>query len=128
MGAIKVRGKQQRVAIINQNKVLAKAVRYSTVKSKELTTYAAGSSHIPESQLTACTLAIKEAIAYFVLNGHHVDLGKFGILGLRSKASSAMDPQFVSADLVKRITIGYQPSVDIKELISNIRITTEVSQ
>ncbi len=36
MSAIKVRGKQQRVAIINQNKVLAKAVRYSTVKSKEL--------------------------------------------------------------------------------------------
>ena len=128
MGSIKVKGRMQRVAIINQNKVLAKAVRYSTVQSKELVTYAAGSSHIPESQLLACTLAMKEAIAYFVLNGHHVDLGKFGILGLRSKANSAMDPQFVSADLVKRITIGYQPSVEIKELISNIRITTEVSQ
>jgi hypothetical protein len=116
----------QRVAIINQNKVVAKPVRYSTVKKDELVSYAAGSSHIPESQLLACTLAIKEAIAYFVLNGHHVNLGKFGILGLRGKAGSAMDPEFVSADLVKRITIGYHPSVEIKEMISNLRIETEV--
>ena len=116
----------QRVAIINQNKVVAKPVRYSTVKKDELMSYAAGSSHIPESQLLACTLAIMEAIAYFVLNGHHVNLGKFGILGLRGKAGSAMDPEFVSADLVKRITIGYHPSVEIKEMISNLRIETEV--
>ena len=126
MGSIKVKGKMQRVAIINQNKVVAKPVRYSTVKKDELVSYAAGSSHIPESQLLACTLAIKEAIAYFVLNGHHVNLGKFGILGLRGKAGSAMDPEFVSADLVKRITIGYHPSVEIKEMISNLRIETEV--
>jgi hypothetical protein len=126
MGSIKVKGRMQRVAIINQNKVVAKPVRYSTVKKDELVSYAAGSSHIPESQLLACTLAIKEAIAYFVLNGHHVNLGKFGILGLRGKAGSAMDPEFVSADLVKRITIGYHPSVEIKEMISNLRIETEV--
>ena len=126
MGSIKVKGRMQRVAIINQNKVVAKPVRYSTVKKDELVSYAAGSSHIPESQLLACTLAIKEAIAYFVLNGHHVNLGKFGIFGLRGKAGSAMDPEFVSADLVKRITIGYHPSVEIKEMISNLRIETEV--
>ena len=126
MGAIKVRGKMQRVAVINQNKVVAKPVRYSTVKSNELVSYAAGSSHIPEAQLLACTLAIREAIAYFVLNGHHVDLGKFGFLGIRGKVGSAMDPQFASADLVKRITIGYTPSTEIKELISQLRISAEV--
>lgn len=126
MGNIKVRGKMQRVAVINQNRVLARAVRYSTVKQNELVSYASQSSHIPESQLRACTLAIREAIAYFVLNGHHVDLGKFGYLGIRSKQKSANDAEQVRSDLVKRVTIGYTPSVEIKNAIASIRIDTEV--
>jgi hypothetical protein len=126
MAAIKVKGVMQRVAVIDQNKAIAKPVRYSTVKGSELVSYAAGSSHIPASQLLACTLAIREAVSYFVLNGHHVDLGKFGYLGMRGKIGSAMDPEYASADLVKRVTVGYTPSTDIKQLIANIRITTEV--
>ena len=126
MGNIKVRGKMQRVAVINQNRVLARAVRYSTVKQNELVSYASQSSHIPESQLRACTLAIREAIAYFVLNGHHVDLGKFGYLGIRSKQKAANDAEQVRSDLVKRVTIGYTPSVEIKNAIASIRIDTEV--
>ena len=35
----------QRIAVINQNRVVAKAVRYSTVKQDELTSYAAQSSN-----------------------------------------------------------------------------------
>jgi nucleoid DNA-binding protein len=126
MGNIKVRGKMQRVAVINQNRVLARAVRYSTVKQNELVSYASQSSHIPESQLRACTLAIREAIAYFVLNGHHVDLGKFGYLGIRSKQKAANDAEQVRSDLVKRVTIGYTPSVEIKNAIASIRIDTEI--
>lgn len=126
MGNIKVRGKMQRVAVINQNRVLARAVRYSTVKQNELVSYASQSSHIPESQLRACTLAMREAIAYFVLNGHHVDLGKFGYLGIRSKQKHANDAEQINSNLVKRITIGYTPSVELKNLIASIRITTEV--
>ncbi|MCR4834961.1 MAG: hypothetical protein K5899_01045 [Bacteroidaceae bacterium] len=125
MGAIKVRGKMQRVAVINSNKAIAKPVRYSTVKQDELVSYAAGSSHIPESQLLACTLAMREAISYFVLNGHHVNLGKFGILGMRSKVGAAMDAAMASADLVRRVTIGYLPSTEVKQLIANVSIQTE---
>ena len=126
MGQIKVRGKMQRVAVINDNRVVARAVRYSTVKSDELTSYAAQSSHIPESTLRACTLAMREAISYFVLNGHHVDLGKFGILGIRSKQLSAVDYEQVNANLVKRMTIGYTPSVEIKQALASLKIETEV--
>lgn len=126
MGNIKVRGKMQRVAVINDNRVLARAVRYSTVKGDELVSYAANSSHIPESQLRACTLAMHEAVAYFVLNGHHVNLGKFGILGIRTKQKSANDAEQISANLVQRMTIGYTPSVEIKNAIASLRIETEI--
>lgn len=126
MSQIKVRGKMQRIAVINENRVVAKAVRYSTVKQDELTSYAAQSSHIPESTLRACTLAMREAISYFVLNGHHVDLGKFGILGVRSSQKAATDAEEVSANLVKRVTIGFTPSKEIKDAIAAMRIETEV--
>ncbi len=52
MSQIKVRGKMQRIAVINQNRVVAKAVRYSTVKQDELTSYAAPSA-TDESEFTA---------------------------------------------------------------------------
>ena len=126
MGKIKVRGKMQRVAVVNDNRVVAYAVRYSTVKGDELISYAARSSHIPESTLLACTLAVREAISYFVLNGHHVDLGKFGILGIRSSQKSATDAEEVNASLVKRMTIGFKPSVEIKNAIAQMHIETEV--
>ena len=126
MGKIKVRGKMQRVAVANDNRVVAHAVRYSTVKGDQLTYYASKSSHIPESTLLACTLAIREAISYFVLNGHHVNLGKFGILGIRSSQKSATDAEEVSASLVKRMTIGFTPSVEIKNAIAQLHIETEV--
>jgi nucleoid DNA-binding protein len=126
MGNIKVKGKMQRVAVINENRVIGRAVRYSTVKGDELVSYAAQSSHIPESTLRACTLAMKEAISYFVLNGHHVNLGKFGILGIRTKTKSAEDYEQVSTKLVKRVTVGFTPSVEIKNAIAQIKIQTEV--
>ena len=126
MGKIKVRGKMQRVAVIDDNRVVAHAVRYSTVKGDMLISYAARSSHIPESTLLACTLAVREAISYFVLNGHHVNLGKFGILGIRSSQKSATDAEEVNASLVKRVTIGFKPSVEIKNAIAQMHIETEV--
>ena len=67
MSKIKVKGKMQRVAVMNSNRVVGRAVRYSTVKGDQLVSYASQSSHIPESTLRACTLAMREAISYFVL-------------------------------------------------------------
>jgi len=126
MSKIKVKGKMQRVAVMNSNRVVGRAVRYSTVKGDQLVSYASQSSHIPESTLRACTLAMREAISYFVLNGHHVNLGKFGYLGVHSKQLSAVDYEQVNASLVKRITIGYTPSVEIKQALALLKIETEV--
>ena len=126
MSKIKVKGKMQRVAVMNSNRVVGRAVRYSTVKGDQLVSYASQSSHIPESTLRACTLAMREAISYFVLNGHHVNLGKFGILGVRSSQKSATDAEEVNASLIKRLTIGFTPSVEIKNAIAQMRIETEV--
>ena len=126
MGQIKAKGKMQRLAVVDDNRVVGRAMRYSTVKGDQLVSYASQSSHIPESTLLACTLAMREAISYFVLNGHHVDLDKFGILSVRSKQKAVDDAEQVNADLVTHLTVGFTPSKEIKEAIAAIRFETEV--
>lgn len=126
MGQIKVKGKMQRLAVIDDNRVVGRAMRYSTVKGEQLVSYASQSSHIPESALLSCTLAVREAISFFVLNGHHVDLGKFGILSIRSKQKAVTDAEQVNADLVTYLTVGFTPSKEIKQAIAALRFETEV--
>ena len=116
----------QRLAVVDDNRVVGRAMRYSTVKGDALVSYVTHTSHIPESTLLACTLAVREAISIFVLNGHHVDLGRFGILSVRSKQKSVTDAEEVNANLVTRLTIGFKPSVEIKQAIAAIHIETEV--
>ena len=55
-----------------------------------------------------------------------LSLGKFGTFGVRTQQKAATDAEEVSAELVKRITIGFTPSAEIKKAIAAIRIETEV--
>lgn len=126
MGQIKVKGVNQRVAMFDEDRVVGHVMNYSKVKGDELVSYVSQSAHIPESSLRACTIAIREAIFFFVLNGHHVDLGRFGIFGIRSKQKSASDAEQVNTDLIKRLTVGFKPSEDIKRAIACLRIEVEV--
>ena len=126
MGQIKVKGTMQRVAMFDEDRVIGHVMHYSTVKEDAIMSYAAQSAHIPESTLLASTLAIREAISFFVLNGHHVDLGKFGIFGIRSKQKAVTDAEQVDPDLVKHLTVGFKPSTEIKRSISSLRIEVEV--
>jgi len=126
MGQIKVKGTMQRVAMFDEDRVIGHVVHYSTVKENEIVSYAAGTAHIPESNLLGCTLAIREAISYFVLNGHHVDLGRFGIFGIRSKQKAVTDAEQVDPSLVKHLTVGFKPSVALKQAIASIHIEVEI--
>lgn len=126
MGKLKIKGKMQHVAVINDNRVVGHPMRYSTVKGDQLVSYVSQSSHIPESTILACTLAVREAVSYFVLNGHHVNLGKFGTFGVRTQQKAVTDAEEVKASLVTRITIGFTPSAEIKKAIAAIHIETEV--
>ena len=122
MGQIKVKGTMQRVAMFDEDRVIGHVMHYSTLGEDEIVSYAAQTAHIPESTLLASTLAIREAIAFFVLNGHHVDLGKFGIFGIRSKQKAVTDAEQVDPSLVKNLTVGYKPSEEIKRAIANTHI------
>jgi len=121
-GKINLKVKSQRVGFLDENRFLTKVSRYSTIPSAQVVAYASQSANVPASSITQAALAIRDAINYFVLNGHHVNLGKFGILGIGIKAKAAVEPEEVSSDLVERFKINYRPSTEIKELVDNVQL------
>lgn len=122
MPRINLNKKKQRLALLDQERYVTRVDRYSTIGEKEVIAYASQSAHVPASSITNAALAIRQAIEYFVINGHHVNLGKFGLLGISVKAQSAYTKADVSADLIKRLKLTYRPSKDIRELMAQVEL------
>lgn len=126
MGNVTLRAKAQRIAVIGKQGYVARPKRYSTVKEAEVIAYAAQSSNVPEANVRAALLGFREAIAYFVVNGHKVDLGKFGSLRPIASCKSVVSADLVNASLVRRIEVKYTPSKQLQELVDNVKLSTEV--
>ena len=118
MGIIRLSSKIQKV--LTNDRMVTRNVRYSTIGSDLIIARCAQVANVKPATVRSGILGLKEAVRYFVVNGHHVNLGKLGILRLKINAKSVAQTDQISADLVKRITIGYQPSVEVKEILSNI--------
>lgn len=123
MGEIKLQAATRQV--LGKSMVVTQKTTYSTIPSKLLIARVAQTANIKENTARAALLGIKEAVRYFVINGHSVNLGKFGYLKLRAQASSVAKASQVSAELIKKITIGYQPSKDIKGALAEISFTSK---
>lgn len=121
-GKINLNVKSQRIAFLDENRFLTKVSRYSTIPSNQVVAYAAQSANVPESAITQAVLAIRDAIIYFICNGHHVDLNKFGILALGIKSKAVVTPEEVSTDAIERLRVRYLPSTQIKQLIEQVEL------
>ena len=120
MGIIRLSSKIQKV--LTNDRMVTRNVRYSTIGSDLIIARCAQVANVKPATVRSGILGLKEAVRYFVVNGHHVNLGKLGILRLKINAKSVAQEDQISADLISRITIGYQPSVEVKEILSNISL------
>ena len=118
MGIIRLSSKIQKV--LTNDRMVTRNVRYSTIGSDLIIARCSQVANVKPATVRSGILGLKEAVRYFVVNGHHVNLGKLGILRLKINAKSVAQEDQISADLISRITIGYQPSVEVKEILSNI--------
>lgn len=98
-------------------------IRYSTIPSDLLIARVAQTANIKESTAKAAILGFKEAIRYFVMNGHSVNLGKFGYLKAGVQAQSVAQAKQVSAELIKGVKVAYTPSKEIKAELASINFT-----
>lgn len=122
MGEIKL--KPQVREVFGKSMVVTQKTTYSTIPSDLLIARVAQTANIKQNTARAAIIGIKEAVRYFVANGHSVNLGKFGYLKPRVKAASVAQAQQVSAELIKGVSIAYVPSKDIKNEINSISFNT----
>ncbi len=129
-GQINVGYKGRRIAFDGSTKLVGQAERYSTIDYKAITAYAAKAAAVPESSIEMAMEALFDAMNYFVLNGHSVQipyLGTFSI-GVRSK-SSLSEAEFTAdfAKNLKGVNIRFLPDTELKSMIAGTAISTSVN-
>jgi len=103
----------------------AQQVTYPTIKSKDLLAYAANAANVPLANIECCVQGLFEAINYFVLNGHAVQLEGLGSFSPRINSKTTQNPDEVGAELITRKYIKFNPSGDVQALCAAENISFE---
>ena len=89
-GQINIGYKARKVGFMDGNeKLIGLADRYSTIDYKSIIAYAAKAAAVPESSIEMAMEAIYDAMNYFVLNGHSVQIPNMGTFSLGISAKTA---------------------------------------
>lgn len=128
-GQINVGYKGRRIAFDGSTKLVGKAERYSTIDYKAITAYAAKAAAVPESSIEMAMEAIFDAMNYFVLNGHSVQIPYLGTFSIGVRAKTSLSEAEFSANFsknLKGINIRFLPDTELKQMIAGTAITTTV--
>ena len=93
-------------------------VSLPVIKEKQLMERITKSSNVPESMIKACTMAMAEAINYFVINGHRVEFDSFGDFHLKVGSTCVDTPEECVAETVVETQLCFTPSTAIKEMLN----------
>ena len=122
MGQINLKGNVQNV--FGKQRLVTRAERYSTIGSSLIVARVAQTAGIKEANVQKAIMGIREAVRYFVLNGHSVDLGDFGGIRLVAQGKAVATKAQVSRYLLRGIKILYSPSKKVRNTLENINFTS----
>ena len=96
-GQVTVGYKGRVIGFNNSEKLVGQALRYSTIAYAALIAYAAKAAGVPESSIALAMEALFDAMNYFVLNGHSVQIPNLGtfFISVRAK-STATEAEFTA--------------------------------
>ena len=100
-----------------------KMINAPIIQEDNLIEYASESACIPKSMMKACTMAIADAISFYVINGHKVEFGKFGNFRLKVENTCVDTLEECQADTVKRTGLCFTPSKTIKEMLNGAELS-----
>ena len=121
MGQIVLQTKQ--TTVNGEERIQTSRVSYSTISSDLICARVAQTANIKVTTVKNALLGIKEAVRYFVLNGHSVNLGPLGIISVSVSADSVAQAKQVNRNLLRGLTYSYRPSTQIKEELANIKFS-----
>ena len=77
--------KTQNRVVAGQERITTSKVNYSTIGSDLICARVAQTANIKVTTVKSAILGIKEAVRYFVCNGHSVNLGPMGIQDVKQE-------------------------------------------
>ena len=104
-GQININYAPRNIAILNKEALVGQADRYSTSEYKAIVAYAAKAAAVPESSIEMAMEAIFDAMSYFVLNGHSVQIPNLGTFSIGVRAKSAASEQSFQSDFAENLRI-----------------------
>ena len=129
-GKLNVTYAVKNVGILGGTYLCGSADRYSTIDYNSLVQYASKAAHVPESSITMAMEALYDALSYFVLNGHSVQIPNLGTfyLTIKCKSEDSVE-EFVGnfTSNLKSVNIRFLPCTEIKAAISNTSLSVEAS-
>ena len=103
------------IGLSNDEKLVGQPVRYSTIDYPEVIAYAAKAAGVPESTIAMANEALFDAMDYFVLNGHSVQIPNLGtfFISVRVK-STATEAEFTAnfAKNLRGVHIRFRPNLN----------------
>ena len=130
-GQININYAPRNIAILNKEALVGQADRYSTIEYKAIVAYAAKAAAVPESSIEMAMEAIFDAMNYFVLNGHSVQIPNLGTFSIGVRAKSAASEQSFQSDFAENlriVKINFLPDPELKQMLAStsIKTTSEV--
>ena len=122
---MKVNAAFQRVAILNKEGYVSRAVTYSKIDGEDVLELAAQNSGINQAQLSAAMYAIRQSFVNFLLNGHSVELPGVGIFRVGVNAKMVDEAAKVSVDQIYRRKIHFLPATALKDKLIRISFSTD---
>ena len=130
-GQININYKAQRIGFDGSEKLVGSADRYSTISYDAIVAYAAKAAAVPESSITMAMEAIFDAMNYFVLNGHSVQIPNLGTFSIGIRAKSTESEAEFTANFgknLKGVAIHFLPDPGLKQQIASTAISTSVDE
>lgn len=128
-GQVNINFKKRRIAYNDTEKLVGRAKRYSTIPYSDVISYAAQAASVPESSIEISMEALFDAMNYFVMNGHSVQIPHLGTFYLKvCVKSTATKEEFVAnfSKNLRRISLCFLPAPELKARIASTVINTLV--
>ena len=102
-------------------------MRSGVITSEDIIAYAAQAAHVPESYLVMAQEALLDAIYYFCVNGHAVQIPNLGTFSVTLNSKVVPTAEEANAESVTHRRLRFYPKRRLKAAcnLKNIRIDIE---
>ena len=101
--------------------------RGGIIRDSDVTAYAAQAAHVPESTIAMAQEALFDAINYFCVNGHTVQVPGLGAFGIQLRSKLAKTEDDAGSDVIKNKYIRYWAKDSLRSMCNRKNISVKLT-